>query len=96
MLSNFKSVGQRTLTWFSTEEAFPFVSANPIFNENSIQIQYLIKTNIRKAAEKGGTVVVWRADLYQKEVLRQLSDALIMPKLTKISLSSTKERQKHD
>lgn len=40
------------------EEAFPFVSANPIFNENSIQIQYLIKTNIRKAAEKGGTVVI--------------------------------------
>ena len=29
---------------------------------------------IVKAADKGGTLVVWRADLYQKEALRQLSD----------------------
>ena len=27
-----------------------------------------------KSADKGGAVVVWRSDLYQKEVLRQLSD----------------------
>ena len=32
------------------------------------------KDLIVKAANKGGTFVVWRADLYQKEALRQLSD----------------------
>ena len=32
------------------------------------------KDIVIKAADKGGAVVVWRADLYQKETLRQLSD----------------------
>ena len=32
------------------------------------------KDIVIKAADKGGAVVVWRADLYQKEALRQLSD----------------------
>ena len=32
------------------------------------------KDLIVKAADKGGALVIWRADLYQKEALRQLSD----------------------
>ena len=35
------------------------------------------KDLIVKAANKGGALVVWRADLYQKEALRQLSDTSI-------------------
>ena len=34
-----------------------------------------------KSAEKGGAVVVWRADLYKQEALRQLNDASIYTKL---------------
>ena len=40
------------------------------------------KDLIVKAADKGGALVVWRADLYQKEALRQL----FMLKSIKISL----------
>ena len=36
-----------------------------------------------KAADKGGAVVVWWADLYQKEVLRQLSDTSFYAKVDK-------------
>ena len=36
-----------------------------------------------KAADKGGAVVVWRADLYQKEALRQLSDTSFYAKVDK-------------
>ena len=36
-----------------------------------------------KAADKGGAVVVWRADLYQKEALRQLSDTSFNAKIDK-------------
>ena len=34
-----------------------------------------------KPADKGGTVVVWRADLYRQEALRQLNDASFYTKL---------------
>ena len=44
------------------------------------------KDLIVKAADKGGALVVWRADLYQKEALRQLSDTSFMLKSIKISL----------
>ena len=33
-----------------------------------------------KSADKGGAVVVWRSDLYQKEALRQLSDTSLSQK----------------
>ena len=38
---------------------------------------------IAKAADKGGALVVWRADLYQKEALRQLSDTSFYAKVDK-------------
>jgi len=44
------------------------------------------KDIVIKAADKGGAVVVWGTDLYQKEALQQLSDT----SLTKISLLLTK------
>ena len=37
------------------------------------------KDLIVKAADKGGALVVWRADLYQKEALWQLSDTSMIP-----------------
>ena len=47
------------------------------------------KDIVVKAADKGGALVVWWADLYQKEALRQLSDTSFCAKLTKISLPLT-------
>ena len=41
------------------------------------------KDIVIKAADKGGAVVVWRADLYQKEALRQLSDTSFYAKVDK-------------
>ena len=41
------------------------------------------KDMVIKAADKGGAVVVWRADLYQKEALRQLSDTSFYAKVDK-------------
>ena len=46
------------------------------------------KDLIVKAADKGGALVVWRADLYQKEALRQLSDTSFYAKVDK-DLTST-------
>ena len=36
-----------------------------------------------KATDKGGAVVVWRADLYQKEASQQLSDTSFYAKVDK-------------
>ena len=47
------------------------------------------KDLIVKADDKGGALVVWRADLYQKEALRQLSDTYFYAKVDK-DLTSTK------
>ena len=44
-----------------------------------------------KSADKGGVVVVWRSDLYQKEALRQLSDTLFYAKIHK-DLTSTNQK----
>ena len=44
-----------------------------------------------KAADKGGALVVWRADLYQKEALRQLSDTSFYAKVDK-DLTSTNQQ----
>ena len=48
------------------------------------------KDLIVKAADKGGALVVWRADLYQKEALRQLSDTSFYAKVDK-DLTSTNQ-----
>ena len=44
-----------------------------------------------KAADKGGALVVWRADFYQKEALRQLSDTSFYAKVDK-DLTSTNQQ----
>ena len=49
------------------------------------------KDLIVKAADKGGALVVWRADLYQKEALRQLSDTSFYAKVDK-DLTSTNQQ----
>jgi len=41
------------------------------------------KDIVIKAADKGGALVVWRTDLYQKEALRQLSDTSFYQKVDK-------------
>ena len=41
------------------------------------------KDIVIKAADKGGAVVVWRVDLYEKEALRQLSDTSFYAKVDK-------------
>jgi len=41
------------------------------------------KDIVIKVAEKGGALVVWRTDLYQKEALRQLSDTSFYQKVDK-------------
>ena len=46
---------------------------------------------IVKAADKGGGLVVWRADLYQKEALRQLSNTSFYAKVDK-DLTSTNQQ----
>ena len=38
---------------------------------------------VKSAGDKGGAVVVWRSDLYQKEALRQLSDTSFYGKIQK-------------
>ena len=44
-----------------------------------------------KGADKGGALVVWRADLYQKEALRHLSDTSFYAKVDK-DLTSTNQQ----
>ena len=41
------------------------------------------KDIVKTAADKGGAVVVWWADLYQKEALQQLSDTSFYAKVDK-------------
>ena len=40
------------------------------------------KDIVIRAADKGGALVVWRTDLYQKEALRQLSDTSFYQKIS--------------
>ena len=49
------------------------------------------KDIIVKAADRGGGLVVWRADLYQKKALRQLSDTSFYAKVDK-DLTSTNQQ----
>jgi len=48
------------------------------------------KDIVIKAADKGGALVVWRTDLYQKEAMRQLSDTSFYQKVDK-DVTSTNE-----
>ena len=59
-------------------------------SEERVALKNLSKRKdiIVKAADKGGALVVWRADLYQKEALRQLSDTSFYAKIDK-DLTST-------
>ena len=49
------------------------------------------KDIVVKAADKGGALVVWQADLYQKEALQQLSDTSFYAKVDK-DLTSTNQQ----
>ena len=54
-------------------------------SEEWAALKNLSKRNdiVVKSADKGGAVVVWRSDLYQKEALRQLSDTSFYAKIQK-------------
>ena len=62
-------------------------------SEERAALKHLSKRRdiIVKAADKGGALVVWRADLYQKEALRQLSDTSFYAKVDK-DLTSTNQQ----
>ena len=62
-------------------------------SEERVALKNLSKRKdiIVKAADKGGALVVWRADLYQKEALRQLSDTSFYAKVDK-DLTSTNQQ----
>ena len=46
-----------------------------------------------KAADKGGTTVVWRTDLYQQEAIRQLSDPTFYTKVRETLLTPREHRK---
>ena len=54
-------------------------------SEEWAALKNLSKRNdiVVKSADKGGAVVVWRSDLYQKEALRQLLDTSFYAKIQK-------------
>ena len=49
------------------------------------------KDIIVKAVDKGGALVVWRADLYQTEAFRQLSDTSFYAKVEKDFTSTNQQ-----
>ena len=62
-------------------------------SEERAALEHLKKRKdiIVKAADKGGSLVVWRADPYQKEALQQLSDTSFYAKVDK-DLTSTNQQ----
>ena len=52
------------------------------------------KDVVIKAADKGGTVVVWRTDLYRQEAFRQLSDTSFYAKVDKDLTSANQKTVK--
>ena len=54
-----------------------------LFSEEWSALKSLKKRIVIKAADRGDAVIVWRADLYQKEDLRQLSDTSFYAKIDK-------------
>ena len=69
------------------------LSGNSYKAYKSIQSLHLSCTKdiIVKEADKGGALVVWRPDLYQKEALRQLSDTSFYANINK-DLTSTNQQ----
>ena len=66
------------------------------FNRNSRSFnlkpdEWSALLNLRKRKDKGGAVVVWRTDLYQQEVFRQLSDNSFYCKVEKDLTSSSQK-----
>ena len=63
-----------------------------LFPEDWAALKNLSKRNdiVVKLADKGGAVVVWRSDVYQKEALRRLSDTSFYAKVQK-DLTSTNQ-----
>ena len=61
------------------------LSFSNLSSEEWAALKNLSKRNdiVVKSADKGGAVVVWRSDLYQKEALRQLSDTSFYAKIPK-------------
>ena len=62
-------------------------------SEEWAALKNLCKRNdiVVKSADKGGAVVVWWSDLYEKEALRQLSDTSFYAKVKK-DLTSTNKK----
>ena len=52
-------------------------------SEEWLALKSLEKRIVIKAADRGDAVIVWRADLYQKKDLRQLSDTSFYAKIDK-------------
>ena len=73
---------------FNRNTKFSYLSS-----EERAALQNLSKRKdiIVKAADKGGALVVWRADLYQKEALRQLSDTPFYAKVDKDLTSANQQ-----
>ena len=73
---------------FNRNTKFPNLSS-----EERVALKNLSKRKdiIVKAADKGGALVVWRADLYQKEALRQLSDTSFYAKVDKDFTSTNQQ-----
>ena len=63
----------------------------PYVIENDLEKR---KDIVIKAADKSGAVVVWRADLFQKEALRQLSGTSFYAKVDKDLTLMTKTLSK--
>ena len=61
---------------------FPTFFGRVVSNKKSKKTQRQLPVTV-KAADKGGAVVVWGADPYQKEALRQLSDTSFCEKVDK-------------
>ena len=62
-------------------------------SEERAALQNLSKRKdiVVKAADKGGALVVWRADLYQKEALQQLSNTSFYAKVNKDLTSANQQ-----
>ena len=71
------SVG-RTLHQYRRSRGHGIESCSGIF----LELLTAVKTAVL-AADKGGALVVWQTDLYQKEALRQLSDTSFCKKVDK-------------
>ena len=88
----FETLQVRKSKWTPPERQESNTKFSNLSSEEWAALKNLSKRNdiVVKSADKGGAVLVWRSDLYQKEALRQLSDTSFMPKSRKISLPKIK------